>query len=208
MRTIYRTLFHSLLISGLFLLSYAVDATASTNQTAPLDDFRTILTKTAIYEQPDETSKILSTLHVTNGVLVIEQIDSLWTSVRYGNQIGYVYTAALLKAKTYTGTSYAKNIYHHYRYATPLVKEKYVEAYYDQNWQFNAEPIALGSLEFETEKGLYIGDARTTKLYKVLPYPIRKGTTFKSMYDRTAKIIQTDATVRTKTKTLKRVFVV
>lgn len=211
MRTIYRTLLRSIFALGLVLFIYSLDATASTNQTVPLHEFRTILTKTAIYEQPDETSKKLSTLHTTNGVIIIEQLDSLWTSVRYGNRVGYVYTAALVKAKNPTTKSYAKNINQRYRYETPLLKQKYFEAYYDKkspNWQFEAEPTALGSLEFETASGLYIGDARTSKMYKALPYPVRKGTTFKSIYDRSAKVVRTDAVVRTKNKTFKHVVVV
>lgn len=204
------------------LLGSATTASATTYDTASLKEFRTVHTKADVYSKPSETAKILGSFTPNEAVIIERPVNKTFTKIRFGFDTGYVKTSTLKKAKANKGTTYAKNIEKTYTYVLPQNKgsdyaTRYTTAfkrtmnYNDSSvnfWFANSQPDAQGVTEYDTSKGLYVGNVDSGKLELALRYPVKKHATFKSLYGQKAKIIATNQTLKLHKHTYRHVVVV
>lgn len=195
---------------------------AATYDTASIKDFRTVHTQTSVYSKPSQTAKKVGSLRSTEAVVINKNVANGWTKIRFGFETGYVKTSALKKAAANTSTSYAKNISKKYTYTTPqnkgsefttqyVAQFKKAMAYNDSSvnfWFYNSEPDAQGVTEYDTAKGLYVGNVDTGKLELAVPYPAKKGTSFKGFDHKKSVVFSTTATVKLHGKTYKNVVII
>lgn len=204
------------------LLSTTTAANATTYDTTSLKDFRTVHTNTTVYAKPSQTASKVGSLRNTEAVVIERTLNDGWTKVRFGFDTAYVKTSALEKAQANKKTSYAKNIAKQYMYAMPQNKGseysvrftatfKRAMNYNDSTvnfWFANSQPDAQGTTEYDTAKGLYVGNVDTGKLELALKYPVKKGTSFTGLDGKTSKVIATNKTLKLNQKTYKKVVVV
>ena len=187
------------------LLTTTTAANAAAYDTTSLKDFRTVHTHATVYAKPSETASKVGSLRNTEAVVIERTLSDGWTKVRFGFDTAYVKTSALKKAQANTKTVYAKNISKKYTFVMPQNKGseyntrftatfKRTMNYNDSAvnfWFANSQPDAQGTTEYDTAKGLYVGNVDTGKLELALKYPVKKGTTFKGFDGKTSKVIAT-----------------
>ena len=208
---------------GLFSTTIATGtANAATYDTASIKDFRTVHTQVPVYSNPSQTAKKVGSLRATEAVVIEKAVAKGWTKIRFGFDTAYVKTSALKKVTANTGTSYAKNISKKYTYMMPqnkgseynthyIAQFKRTMTYNDSSvnfWFYNSEPDAQGVAEYDTAKGLYVGNVDTGKFELAVPYPVKKGASFKGFDNKKSVVASTNATVHMAGKTYKNVVIV
>jgi len=202
----------------------AITTSKTSYQVSSLDKFRTVSnSKTVyIYRSPSATSKKLVKIPKNSAVIIVGPQSKGFSKIQFEFGFAYVKTSDLQKAKARNGTTYARNIQHNYRYELPLNKgtsfkntftAKYMKTYAESKalknfWLYKSEPDNKGIVEYDTAKGLYVGDTDDGYLSLAVKYGAKKGATWKGQYGDTSKVISTTATVKTAAGTYKNVTIV
>lgn len=204
--------------------STAKTLSTSSYKTTDLNHFRTVLnSKTVyIYSKPSATSKKLQKLPKNSAVIITNKQSGDFTKIRYVFGYAFIKTASLKTATVNTGSPYARTINKVYRYDIPYNKNStfknnftatYTNRYASnksiQNfWHYSSSPDQKGVEEYETNKGLYVGDIEDGYLSLEVKYPVKKNATWTGAAGKKSTIISTTATVKTKAGTFNKVVIV
>ncbi|GEK33592.1 SH3 domain-containing protein [Kurthia sibirica] len=198
--------------------------TTPSYKTTSLKDFRTVKNTSSvyIYSKPSIKSAKLQKLPKNSAVVITSKKSGSFTKIRYIFGYAYIKTAHLSKATPANNAPLARDISKKYHYELPYnngsrfnnkFNASFTKVYAPnkavQNfWLYHSEPDQKGVVEFDTTRGLYMGDIENGYLSLAVKYPTRKNATWSGSYGNKSRIISTKSTVKTTAGTFKNVVIV
>jgi len=174
---------------------------------------------TIVYSKPSLKSEKMTKIPANSGVVITGQTSKGFSKIRYQFGYAYVKTANLMKASSNTSTKYARNIHQKYHYDLPLnagsgfartfyakytTTYKYIPAV-KNFWHLTSSPDQTSEAEYDTKKGLYVGDMEDGYLSLAIKYPVSTKKSWVGPYGTKTKVISKKNTVKTTAGTFKNV---
>lgn len=195
-----------------------------TYKTASIKSFKIIRTNKPlkIYQKASTKSNVMDSIKNGQGVVVLKKYSNGWSKISLQFNAGFIQTKYLSSVKTNRKTNFAMNTQKTYSYYSPENKGSGFKTYYKATfkhlyaanktltnfWYFNSEPDAIGRMEFETSKGLYVGYKDIGIATLAIEYPVKRNNSWKGLDGQILKIVETNKVVKTKAGIYKNVVVV